>query len=137
MAKTIIHTLEDGSGALLLPREMLDSLNLQVGDQLQIIETDDGVILRPVRDSVERQIDAARDIMDKYETALRKRQNRFCRRIPRHKDFARLQTCRRVRSSPFVWANQRKRWRLAEAIPTSSSLGEAGAAQNSASQWQR
>lgn len=73
MLKTIIHTLEDGSGALLLPREMLDSLNLQVGDELQIIETDDGVILRPVRGgNHERQMDAARNVMDKYETALRK-----------------------------------------------------------------
>ena len=41
--KTIIHKLEDGSGAVILPREMLNSLNLQVGDQLQIVETDDGV----------------------------------------------------------------------------------------------
>jgi len=37
MFKTIIHGLKDGSGALLLPREMLDSLNLQVGDEFQII----------------------------------------------------------------------------------------------------
>jgi antitoxin component of MazEF toxin-antitoxin module len=71
--KTIIHGLEDGSGAVLLPREMLDSLNLQVGDEFQIIETDDGLILRPVRhDSRERQINAARVIMDKYEAELRK-----------------------------------------------------------------
>ena len=71
--KTIIHGLEDGSGALLLPREMLDSLNLQVGDEIQIIEADDGLILRPVRrDNHERQMNAARDVMDKYEAALRK-----------------------------------------------------------------
>ncbi|AZO32971.1 AbrB/MazE/SpoVT family DNA-binding domain-containing protein [Mesorhizobium sp. M1B.F.Ca.ET.045.04.1.1] len=73
MFKTIIHRLEDGSGALLLPREMLDSLDLQVGDELQIIETDDGLILRPVRhDNYKRQMNAARDVMDKYEAALRK-----------------------------------------------------------------
>ena len=45
MFKTTIHGLEDGSGALLLPREMLDSLDLQAGDEFQIIETDGG--LRP------------------------------------------------------------------------------------------
>ena len=73
MFKTIIHGLEDGSGALLLPREMLESLNLQVGDEFQIIETDDGLILRPVRhDSHERQVNAARVVTDKYEAALRK-----------------------------------------------------------------
>ncbi|CDX29069.1 Transcriptional regulator/antitoxin, MazE [Mesorhizobium plurifarium] len=73
MFKTTIHGLEDGSGALLLPREMLDSLDLQVGDELQIIETDDGLILRPIRhDNHQRQMDAARVVMDKYEAALRK-----------------------------------------------------------------
>ncbi|WP_434721784.1 AbrB/MazE/SpoVT family DNA-binding domain-containing protein [Mesorhizobium sp. RIZ17] len=73
MFKTIIHGLEDGSGAVLLPREMLDSLNLQVGDEFQIIETDDGLILRPVRhDNRQRQMNAARVVMDKYEAELRK-----------------------------------------------------------------
>ncbi|WP_217576167.1 AbrB/MazE/SpoVT family DNA-binding domain-containing protein [Mesorhizobium sp. GbtcB19] len=73
MVKTTIHRLEDGSGALLLPREMLGSLNLQVGDEFQIIETDDGVILRPIRhDNYKRQINAAHDVMDKYEAALQK-----------------------------------------------------------------
>ncbi|MBZ9814078.1 AbrB/MazE/SpoVT family DNA-binding domain-containing protein [Mesorhizobium sp. CA7] len=71
MFKTTIHGLEDGSGALLLPREMLDSLNLQVGDELQIVETDDGVILRPIRhDNYKRQMNAARDVVDKYEAGL-------------------------------------------------------------------
>ncbi|RWB53931.1 AbrB/MazE/SpoVT family DNA-binding domain-containing protein [Mesorhizobium sp.] len=72
MVKTIIHKLEDGSGAVLLPREMLDNLNLRVGDQLQIIETDDGIILRPVDSNLERQMNAARNVMDKYEAALQK-----------------------------------------------------------------
>ncbi|UVK53852.1 AbrB/MazE/SpoVT family DNA-binding domain-containing protein [Mesorhizobium sp. AR02] len=75
--KTVIHRLDDGSGAVILPREMLDTLNLQVGDQLQITETDDGVILRPVgSDDVERQMRAARDVMDKYEAALQGWPNR-------------------------------------------------------------
>ncbi|QND65703.1 AbrB/MazE/SpoVT family DNA-binding domain-containing protein [Mesorhizobium loti] len=70
--KTIIHKLDDGSEALILPREMLDSLNLQSGDQLQIIETDDGIILRPVADRFERQMKAAREVMDKYQVGLQK-----------------------------------------------------------------
>ncbi|PTE09674.1 AbrB/MazE/SpoVT family DNA-binding domain-containing protein [Mesorhizobium helmanticense] len=70
--KTIIHKLDDGSEALILPRELLDGLNLQVGDQFQIIETDDGIILRPVRNTFERQMTAARDVMDKYEIGLQK-----------------------------------------------------------------
>ncbi|RTM11176.1 MAG: AbrB/MazE/SpoVT family DNA-binding domain-containing protein [Hyphomicrobiales bacterium] len=61
---------------------MLDSLNLQVGyefqiiqvgDEFQIIETDDGLILRPVRhDDHERQMSAARVVMDKCEAELQK-----------------------------------------------------------------
>lgn len=70
---TIIHGLDDGSGVVILPREMLDSLGLQVGDELKIIETDDGIILRPVPcDDLERQMRTARDVMDEYEPALRK-----------------------------------------------------------------
>ena len=72
MVRTIIHKLEDGSGAVIVTREMLDSLNLRVGDQLQVIETDDGVILRPIRNGHEPQMSAARDVMDKYEAALQK-----------------------------------------------------------------
>ncbi|MFC3322169.1 AbrB/MazE/SpoVT family DNA-binding domain-containing protein [Mesorhizobium cantuariense] len=70
--KTTIHKLDDGSEALILPREVLDNLNLQVGDQLQIVETDDGIILRPVADSFERQMKAAREVMDKYKAGLQK-----------------------------------------------------------------
>ncbi|WP_245459565.1 MULTISPECIES: AbrB/MazE/SpoVT family DNA-binding domain-containing protein [unclassified Mesorhizobium] len=51
---------------------MLDSLNLQSGDQLQIIETDHGIILRPVADRFERQMKAAREVMDKYRVGLQK-----------------------------------------------------------------
>jgi putative addiction module antidote len=70
---TIIHRLDDGSGVVILPRQMLDGLGLQVGDELQIIETDGGIILRPVEsDDVERQMRAARDVMDKYAPALQK-----------------------------------------------------------------
>ena len=70
---TIIHGLEDGSGVVILPQKMLDSLGLQVGDELEIIETDNGVMLRPVEsDDFERQMRAARDVMDKYEPALQK-----------------------------------------------------------------
>jgi putative addiction module antidote len=71
--KTVIHDLDDGSGVVILPREILDSLNLQVGDEFQIIDTDSGIILRPVPcDDLERQMRVARDVMDQYESALQK-----------------------------------------------------------------
>ncbi|TIR25720.1 MAG: AbrB/MazE/SpoVT family DNA-binding domain-containing protein [Mesorhizobium sp.] len=78
MFTTIIHGLEDGSGALLLPRELLDSLDLQVDDEFQIIETEDGLILRPIRhENHERQMNAARDVMDKYEAGLQQLPSRL------------------------------------------------------------
>ncbi|TGV76073.1 AbrB/MazE/SpoVT family DNA-binding domain-containing protein, partial [Mesorhizobium sp. M2D.F.Ca.ET.145.01.1.1] len=71
--KTIVRKLDDGSGVVILPQEMLDNLNMRVGDQFQIIETDDGVILRPMRsDDVERQMRAASDVMDQYEAGLQR-----------------------------------------------------------------
>ncbi|WP_372952158.1 AbrB/MazE/SpoVT family DNA-binding domain-containing protein [Mesorhizobium sp.] len=58
---------------MILPRKTLDSLNLQVGDQLQVIETDDGIVVSPVgSDDVQRQMRVARDVMDKYQTALQR-----------------------------------------------------------------
>ncbi|TGV80875.1 AbrB family transcriptional regulator, partial [Mesorhizobium sp. M00.F.Ca.ET.158.01.1.1] len=31
--KTIVRKLDDGSGVVILPQEMLDNLNMRVGDQ--------------------------------------------------------------------------------------------------------
>ncbi|WP_435302891.1 AbrB/MazE/SpoVT family DNA-binding domain-containing protein [Mesorhizobium australicum] len=45
---------------------------LKTGDQLQIVETDKGTALGPVDDSFERQMEAARKVMDKYKVALQK-----------------------------------------------------------------
>lgn len=69
--KTTIHKIGDSEGVI-VPRELLDRMNLRVGDQLQIVETDDGIALRPVADSFERQMKAAREVMDKYKVGLKK-----------------------------------------------------------------
>ncbi|TIM62080.1 MAG: AbrB family transcriptional regulator, partial [Mesorhizobium sp.] len=39
---------------------------------LEIVETSKGIALRPVDDSFERQMEAARQVMDKYKVALQK-----------------------------------------------------------------
>ncbi|MGX9144794.1 AbrB/MazE/SpoVT family DNA-binding domain-containing protein [Mesorhizobium sp. 128a] len=71
--KTAVHRLHDGSGALILPREILDGLKLQLGDQLEIIETGSGIVLTPVESTdVERQMRTARATMDEYEAELQK-----------------------------------------------------------------
>lgn len=60
------------SDGVILPKEVLERLNLQTGDKLQVIETPNGLTLEPVEDTFERQMEAARKVMDKYKVALQK-----------------------------------------------------------------
>ncbi|TSE13494.1 AbrB/MazE/SpoVT family DNA-binding domain-containing protein [Mesorhizobium intechi] len=68
---TTIRKIGNSEGVI-LPKDLLDRLNLKAGDQLQIVETDKGITLEPVDDSFERQMEAARQVMDKYKVALQK-----------------------------------------------------------------
>ncbi|PJT23721.1 AbrB family transcriptional regulator [Ochrobactrum sp. 30A/1000/2015] len=60
------------SDGVILPKEVLERLNLQTGDKLQVIETPNGLTLEPVDDTFERQMEGARKVMDKYKVALQK-----------------------------------------------------------------
>lgn len=60
------------SDGVILPKKVLERLNLQTGDKLQVIETPNGLTLEPVDDTFERQMEAARKVMDKYKVALQK-----------------------------------------------------------------
>ncbi len=60
------------SDGVILPKEVLERLNLQTGDKLQLIETQNGLTLEPVDDTFEQQMEAARKVMDKYKVALQK-----------------------------------------------------------------
>ncbi|ELT49812.1 MULTISPECIES: AbrB/MazE/SpoVT family DNA-binding domain-containing protein [Brucella/Ochrobactrum group] len=60
------------SDGVILPKEVLERLNLQTGDKLQVIETQNGLTLEPVDDTFEQQMEAARKVMDKYKVALQK-----------------------------------------------------------------
>ncbi|KQZ94168.1 AbrB family transcriptional regulator [Mesorhizobium sp. Root157] len=68
---TTIRKIGNSEGVI-LPKEVLDRLNIKAGDQLSIIETAKGFTLEPVDDSFERQMKAAREVMDKYKVALQK-----------------------------------------------------------------
>jgi putative addiction module antidote len=68
---TTVRKIGNSEG-IILPKELLERLNIQAGDQLAIIETAKGLVLEPVDDSFERQMKAAREIMDKYKVALQK-----------------------------------------------------------------
>lgn len=60
------------SEGVILPKEALARLNLKEGDKLDMVETGDGFSLRPTDDRFERQMKAAREVMDKYKVALQK-----------------------------------------------------------------
>ncbi|PWL19061.1 AbrB family transcriptional regulator [Falsochrobactrum shanghaiense] len=60
------------SEGVILPKEVLERLNLRTGDKLQIIETQKGLALERVDDAFEKQMEAARKVMDKYKIALQK-----------------------------------------------------------------
>jgi putative addiction module antidote len=68
---TTIRKIGNSEGVI-LPRELLDRLNLKAGDRLEIVETSKGIALKPVDDNFERQMNAAREVMDKYKVALQK-----------------------------------------------------------------
>jgi putative addiction module antidote len=60
------------SEGVILPKEFLERLNVKAGDRLEIVETPKGLALEPVDDSFERQMEAARQVMDQYKVALQK-----------------------------------------------------------------
>lgn len=68
---TVVRKIGNSEGVI-LPKELLERLNVKAGDQLAIIETAKGLTLEPIDDSFEQQMKAARDVMDKYKVALQK-----------------------------------------------------------------
>lgn len=68
---TVIRKIGNSEGVI-LPKELLGKLNLKAGDTVEITETSDGLALTPVDDSFERQMEAARKVMDRYKVALQK-----------------------------------------------------------------
>lgn len=68
---TVIRKIGNSEGVI-LPKETLGRLNLKVGDSVEITESDGKLTLTPVDDSFERQMEAARKVMDRYKVALQK-----------------------------------------------------------------
>ena len=60
------------SEGVILPKEVLEKLNLKTGDRLELTETEKGLLMEPVDDLFERQMKAAEAFMDKYKVALQK-----------------------------------------------------------------
>ncbi len=68
---TTIRKIGNSEGVI-LPKEALERLNLKAGDKLEVVETGKGLALEPVDAAFERQMEAAREVMDKYKVALQK-----------------------------------------------------------------
>ena len=60
------------SEGVILPRELLQSLNLKAGDSVIVSEDKGGIVLKKTGDEFEEQMSAAREIMDRYKIALQK-----------------------------------------------------------------
>jgi putative addiction module antidote len=68
---TTIRRIGNSEG-IIIPKEVLARLNVAEGDKLELIETSEGFALKPIDDTFERQMKAAREVMDKYKVALQK-----------------------------------------------------------------
>ncbi len=54
------------SVGIVLPKELLARLNLAEGDSLQVVESQDGLLLTVVPQETEAQLDLGREMMRKY-----------------------------------------------------------------------
>ncbi|MBX3571353.1 MAG: AbrB/MazE/SpoVT family DNA-binding domain-containing protein [Mesorhizobium sp.] len=68
---TVVRKIGNSEGVI-LPKDLLERMNLKAGDSLVISENKGDIVLSRADDSFERQMDAARDIMDRYKVALQK-----------------------------------------------------------------
>jgi putative addiction module antidote len=59
------------SEGVILPKELLNRLNLRAGDELTVVETTEGFQLVPATADLAAQLAAAREGMEQYRAALR------------------------------------------------------------------
>jgi putative addiction module antidote len=67
---TVVRKIGNSEGVI-LPKDVLGRLRVKAGDTLTIIEGSDGVQLTRADSDLARQLNAAREGMVKYKTALR------------------------------------------------------------------
>ncbi|MEO0411876.1 MAG: AbrB/MazE/SpoVT family DNA-binding domain-containing protein [Pseudomonadota bacterium] len=67
--KTKITQIGNSMGVI-LPKEVLAALKVAKGDQLSLVQTRDGIELRPYDAEFEEEMELARRIMKKYRNAL-------------------------------------------------------------------
>ena len=65
-----IRAIGNSSGVV-LPKELLELLNVKQGDKLFVTRTPDGVVLKPYDQDFAEQMDLAREIMREDRNILR------------------------------------------------------------------
>ena len=60
-----------GSVGATIPKDIADRLHLEPGDRLQVVETDQGILLSPYDPDVEAGLAIARKMARRYRNALR------------------------------------------------------------------
>lgn len=72
MAQKIRITQIGNSMGVVLPRETLKRLNLSKGDELFVLETEEGLTLTPYAQDFDEQMAAADKVLKQYRNALRR-----------------------------------------------------------------
>jgi len=60
------------SSAVILPKEVMQRLNLQQGDEVSIIDSENGILLSPYNDKVNLQMELATKVMRENRNMLKK-----------------------------------------------------------------
>ncbi|HEX7028573.1 MAG TPA: AbrB/MazE/SpoVT family DNA-binding domain-containing protein [Gammaproteobacteria bacterium] len=72
MARKLKLTAIGNSVGVILPKEILERLRVDRGDELMVLETPDGIMLTPFDPEFARQMDVAEKIMREDRDLLRK-----------------------------------------------------------------
>ena len=71
-SRTLKVTTVGNSTGVILPKELLEKLRVQRGDELMVLETPDGITLTPYNAEFAQQMDVAERIMRKRRNLLKK-----------------------------------------------------------------
>lgn len=72
MTRKLKLTAIGNSTGVVLPRELLEKLRVERGDELMVLETPDGITLTPYDPEFDRQMEVAEKIMREDRDLLRK-----------------------------------------------------------------
>ncbi len=65
-----IRAIGNSSGVV-LPKELMEALNVAQGDRLYVTRTPDGIVLRPYDETFAKQMTVAREVMRRDRAILR------------------------------------------------------------------